>query len=55
MTCCFICCEILACLRVLRAVLEGWDVAAGGRKIVYEERNILRCLRNNIGMIKSLG
>jgi hypothetical protein len=51
---CFVCCEILVCLRVLRAILVGGDVAAGGRKIGCGELNILRCLRR-IGMIKSLG
>jgi len=49
---CFVCCEVLVCLRVLRAILVGGDVAAGGRKIGYEERNILRCLRSGVGMIK---
>lgn len=30
----------------------GEDVAAGGRKIGHEERNILCCLRSSVGMIK---
>jgi hypothetical protein len=51
----FVCCEILVCLRVLRAVLVRGDVAAGGRKIGCEERNILRCLRSRVVMVKSLG
>ena len=49
---CFVCCEILVCLRVLRAILVGQDVAADGRKIGYEERNILCCLRSSVGKIK---
>jgi hypothetical protein len=32
----------------------GGDVSAGGSKIGFEERNIVRCIRNGIGMIKPL-
>jgi hypothetical protein len=39
---CFVCCEILVCLRVLMAVLGGGDVAAGGRK--WCVRNVTSCV-----------